>query len=308
MSYTVITTADGTLSCHDVETGELMHNRAGAYTEALKNYAEPCNALELVEGTGGIRLLDACYGLGYNTWVLADYLLKTTTRPFTMYVIAIEKSVDILQVSPQIFAHPYFDSLKSKIPTLEHNIYYRTFECLSDTKGDSKNEYHFSMDVVNGSRIDLTLFVDDLRHRLPKVSGSIDLVFHDAFSAQKMPELWTVDLFREYYRLLEPAQGSVLTYSAAAAVRGGLRETGFHIGKTMPLGAKHGGTKASLSPCGETLSDHEQTYLLTQAGIPYRDSGLNQARAEILRTRQLEQASSQRPSGTAIRKLLNTKE
>lgn len=301
MTFTAVTTADGTLSCHDSETGEWCHNRAGAYTEALKNYAEPSLASKLANKTGRIQLLDACYGLGYNTWVLLDYLLKTVTRPFTLSVVAIEKNPDILDFLPQVLAHSTFDHLKNKIAPLEHNIYYRTLRCINDTKQSLKTAINF----VDGSRLELDLFVEDLRYRVPLLEPGFDLVFHDAFSAQKMPELWTCDLFSEYHRLLKPNQGQLLTYSAAAAVRGGLLEAGFLIGKTLALGAKNGGTIAGFSSCGESLNETELAYLQTLAGIPYRDSQFSFSRKQILLQREQEQAASNRVSGNSIHTKFN---
>jgi hypothetical protein len=308
MTFTVVTTADGTLSCQDSETGEWMHNRAGAYTEALKNYVEPSKTVELAEENGEIRLLDACYGLGYNTWVLMDYLLQKVERPFTLKVVAIEMSSEILRLSTQIFEHPSFDHLNFKTHGLEHNIYYRTLRCVLDTKGEVENEFQFTIDVANGSKIELTIFIDDLRIRIPKLSGPFDLVFHDAFSAQKMPELWTVDLFQQYHRLLEKRQGKLLTYSAAAAIRGGILEAGFpYIGQTTALGAKHGGTLAGFQSAGSVLPELEMDYIKTRAGIPYRDPAFASSRDDILHRRQQEQECSGLPSGTIIRKALKQK-
>lgn len=81
-----------------------------------------------------IRLLDACYGLGYNTWVTADFLLRHVNEPFTLSVVAIERLPDIIQESPLIFDHPSLSFLKSKLSPSEHNIYYRTLRCILDNK------------------------------------------------------------------------------------------------------------------------------------------------------------------------------
>lgn len=129
-----VTTEDGSLSCRDAETGQLCHNRAGAALEALRNYAHPSGAQALARNRREIRLLDACYGLGYNTWVLIDYLLRDSSAPFSLSVMAIERKPDMLRESPRILEHPSLDALKSKISPSEHNIYYRTLQCLLDNK------------------------------------------------------------------------------------------------------------------------------------------------------------------------------
>jgi hypothetical protein len=309
MQFTLVTTEDGTVSCLDAETGELCHNRAGAYTEALKNYIEPSGLVDLARRTGEIRLLDACYGLGYNTWVLANELVKQLDSPFALSVVAIEKNPEILSFLPHVLEHPTFDPLKSKTDLKEHNIYYRTERCNINTKGLAFSDPDIVINVASRGRIEIRFLLEDLRHSIPKLSPGFDAIFHDPFSPQKMPELWTAELFREYYKLLESRQGCLLTYSAAAAVRGGLQESGFQVYKTMPLGRKSGGTLASMAACPGNkfitpLSEHEQAYILTRAGIPYRDSGLSGARAEILQNRTEEQNYSNRPSGSSAKNML----
>jgi tRNA U34 5-methylaminomethyl-2-thiouridine-forming methyltransferase MnmC len=306
MTFELVATADGSLSCRDSETGQLCHNRAGAYTEALTHYAIPSEAIALAEQQGEIRLLDACYGLGYNTWVLADYLLKAVPSPFTLSVVAVERSADIVGFLPQLFEHPTLDDLKNKIDASEHNIHYRTQSCCFNTKDPPENGQQYVIDVADGRRIQFELILGDLREEVPRLEkGDFDLIFHDPFSPQKMPELWTVDLFRHYHRLLQARQGRILTYSGAAAVRGGLREAGFAIGKTQALGAKTGGTMAWIptveSPESlESFEAWEWEYLQTRAGLPYRDETLCHAREDILQRRETEQAQSSRPSGATI--------
>jgi hypothetical protein len=320
MPFQPVYTTDGSLSCLDTETGELCHNSAGAYTEAVNNYVTPSGLINTLQTQGSIRVLDACYGLGYNTWALINELVQCEfLKPpapeeehsnYAVSVVAIEQSEEVLQWMPRILEHPTFDALKTKITPREHNIYYRTQECYSNTKEGVPFPQNFAINVASILSINLELWIDDLRTIVPRLSGEFDAVFHDPFSPQKMPELWTINLFREYFRLLSPRQGCLLTYSAAAAVRGGLIEAGFNIAKTQGLGAKGGGTVATIGPVKDhTLSpllpfdEWELEYISSRAGIPYRDAHLQQSRNIILNARKAEQAASDKPSGsTALKK------
>ena len=302
---TPITTADGSLSCFNAETREAYHNKAGAYTEALENFVLPSGVLQKAVGADLIRILDPCFGLGYNTWVLLDELLKLSEPPRQIYITAIENEPDILEIVPEALNSPLFHPLKAKIPALWHNTYYRTQEGVSQKSGSNTTPVVFS---VQGCSVTFELFLNDLRACVPALKGPYDVVLHDAFSAQRMPELWTVDLFRQYYRLLAPVKGSVITYSSAGAVRGGLVEAGFKLGKTRALGEKNGGTVAYLSEClppgSEALNKTEEYYLETRAGIPYRDYDLMNSAAMIITSRKREQHDSQRPSGAETRSKL----
>ena len=195
--------------------------------------------------------------------------------------------------------------------SFDHATYYRT---------QTEIPLHFSAEARLSSEktisVGFTLYQDDLRNVVPRLPGPYHTVFHDAFSPQKMPELWSVDLFRHYHRLLAPCEGTVITYSAAAAVRGGLLEAGFSIVKTRPLGEKSGGSLAytthrSVCTAPYTDSDNimplneiEQAYLKSRAGIPYRDPDLNQSRQLIVSNRKVEQSTSSRSSGARLRALL----
>lgn len=302
MRYTLVLTEDGTPSCLDAETGELCHNRAGAYTEALKHYTEPSGLTRRVRETGSIRLLDACFGMGYNTLVLLNEILKDPPDRFSVTVIGVEASKEILSHMPRVLQNGMLDALDSKTGLSEHNIYYRTQPCLPDTKGWGGERAYFVMDVAEGCRIELEILVGDLRQVIPSLGGEFDAVFHDPFSPARMPELWTIDLFREYARLLRKPEGLLMTYSTAAAVRGGLQEAGFRVFKTPALGHKTGGTLAGFQEAlGLPLDEREMAYMASRAGIPYYDDAFALTAQQVRDKRQLIQGQSSRPPGNAIR-------
>jgi tRNA U34 5-methylaminomethyl-2-thiouridine-forming methyltransferase MnmC len=328
MTLQLTPTADGSWSCLDDDTGQLCHNRAGAYTEALSLYVRPSGLLDLVLQQSHIQVLDACYGLGYNSWALINELIALSESPhflqaakmsqlnfpITVSLVCIERRSEMLHFLPQVLEFPTFDTLKRKIGMSEHNAYYRTLTKESSWEEDKSNPLRFIFEVTPYWRFEITIWIDDLRIRVPQLTESFDAIFHDPFSPQKMPELWTVELFEHYNRLLEAQCGKLLTYSAAAAVRGGLREAGFEVAKTPALGSKNGGTIAWLSawPMAPDSALHpitaipmeawEKDYLQSKAGIPYRDPGLGSSRIEIIEQRQIEQQSSTRPSGSIILK------
>jgi len=327
MTLQLTPTADGSWSCLDDVTGQLCHNRAGAYTEALSLYVRPSGLLDLVLQRSHVQVLDACYGLGYNSWTLINELIALSETPhflqaakmgqlnfpITVSLVCIERRSEMLRFLPQILEFPTFNTLKQKIAMSEHNAYYRTLIEESSGYKDKSNPLCFVFEVTPYWHFEITIWIDDLRIKVPQLTESFDVIFHDPFSPQKMPELWTVDLFEHYNRLLTHQCGKLLTYSAAAAVRGGLREAGFEMAKTPALGNKNGGTIAWPGKTGAPYSAWppitaipmeawESSYLQSKAGIPYRDPGLVSSRNEILAHRHTEQESSSRPSGAGILK------
>jgi tRNA U34 5-methylaminomethyl-2-thiouridine-forming methyltransferase MnmC len=281
-----IITEDNSLTCFHSETGELYHNRAGAFTEALKNYVEPALAVSDALKCGRLDVLDACFGLGYNTFVLLKEL-QNRGQACHVNVLALDNDAAILSLLPDVLQDARFD-------TLRHST------------GAAFVDPHFgNYEFVLGEQGQLTVAIKlqqaDLRAEVPCLTQSFDLIFHDAFSPSKVPELWTVDLFKKYFHLLRDRHGALLTYSAAPAVRAALRLAGFDIYATCPVGEKSGGTialvsnKQSAPACAILLTPDEEAKLRRRSGVPYRDPALSAARQEILAARNQEMLLMESP-------------
>lgn len=287
MSNLLIPTEDGSLSCRDPETGELYHNRAGAVTEAIENYLRPSFAVDVFRRNGCLNVLDICFGLGYNSWVLLAALAAVAGLSGNVSILAIEADSEILNYLETVLQNPQFESLKGK---------FEKIPSVGKTLG------RFSQNIECNIEIRLC----DLRKEVPALTGDFDLIFHDPFSPKRVPELWTIDLFQNYHRLLESKQGKVLTYSSASAVRGAFLECGFELFKTAAVGAKSGGTLACIPGAQlqwevlSRLSESELMKLSSRSGVPYRDLGGSDSRADILKRRELEQKSHQHVSNNQI--------
>ena len=66
MVFKKIITADNTETFLNEEVGESYHSQTGAVEEALNKYAVPCKIKELAK-IGSIKILDVCFGMGYNS-------------------------------------------------------------------------------------------------------------------------------------------------------------------------------------------------------------------------------------------------
>lgn len=284
-------TKDGTITQHDAETGEWFHNSAGAYLEAVKNYIEPLN-LEFWK-PDRLSVLDSCFGLGYNGLALIEHLCKHENMRVELELICIEKNREHLSLLPQVLDQSCFASI------INRGELSRFFEDLS--RSDQKiARTRFDIGHIE---INLTFEVDDIRLALPRMverKCELDLVFHDPFSAQKIPSLWTFEIFALYHSLLKEKNGKLLTYSTASGVRGGLASAGFSIYRTVPVGTKIGGTLAacnmdaalqkSIDECLVLNLDQEEIdNMKGRKGVPYRDPDFNLERSEIIRRRQIEQ-------------------
>jgi tRNA U34 5-methylaminomethyl-2-thiouridine-forming methyltransferase MnmC len=73
-------------------------------------------------------------------------------------------------------------------------------------------------------------------------------IFYDAFSPQKNPAMWTLDVFTNLYRLLDPSRPCAMpTYSRSTLLRATLLLAGFFVGVGHATGEKEETTIAANS-------------------------------------------------------------
>jgi len=270
-------TADGSATFYSDEFGEAFHSNFGARQEAELKFVAPTE-LEKKAHQPKVRLLDVCYGLGYNTGTALAKIWAINPRCY-VEIVALEINAN---VAPSAIAHNLHIDWCEPIP---HIL----------TALATKHQ-------VQTASCHASLFIGDARQTIKLVPSDwrADAIFLDPFSPPKCPQLWTVEFIKLVTSCLSN-DGILATYSAAGAVRTALIAAGLHIGSTLPIGRRSPGTIAAhyeLPP----LSLLEQEHLLTRAAIPYRDPHLNDLAAVILQRRQQEQKTSLLERSTHWRK------
>jgi len=260
----VVKTADGTSTVWSSEFGESYHSvSAGAVEESLKKFLIPSHLLYTAQYLDEVQLLEVGFGLGYNFTVTAYHFLKkfpTKKLHYVAFERRINPLVGLLEL-PQPYGEIY-NELKRQLL-------------------EGKTE-------ITIGNVRLILLLGDARKRVKELKGSFNAIYQDAFSPKRNPELWTLDFFRELKGLMDP-KGWLVTYSTALPVRKALKELGFKIFNTEPLGRRSPGTAASLEAQPQEgfriypLSPKEERKLLTSPkAVPYRDPCLCLGREEIL--------------------------
>lgn len=263
-------TGDGSFTFYSAEFGECFHSHHGAYQEALGKFVQP-TLLPKKALQDQVKILDICYGLGYNTAAALETIWQINPNcQVQVYALELNPVVSraaIAQGYLQSWSHPVQAALQALAQDLE----------------------------VQSPHCQAQLLVGDARKTIKMVQDHqflADAIFLDPFSPPHCPQLWTVEFLREVSYCLHP-QGCLATYSCAAAIRTGLIASGFHIGASPPVGRRSTGTVAGheLTEC-LALSVQEQEHLQTIAAIPYRDPTLTDPATAILQRRQLEQKHS----------------
>ncbi len=263
-------TGDGSFTFYSTEFGETFHSHHGAHQEAMGKFVYPTLLPEKAK-QGPIKILDICYGLGYNT------------------AAALET---IWQVNPECQVQVYALELNPVVPRAA--IANAVLQIWSPQVQTCLNTLAQDLEIQSPS-CQAQLLVGDARQTLQTVQQQpflADAIFLDPFSPPNCPQLWTVELFQVLSQCLHP-QGRLATYSCAAAVRTGLIEAGFAIAASPPVGRRTTGTIAglTLTDC-LALTPQEQEHLQTVAAIPYRDPQLIDTASTIQTRRQQEQKQS----------------
>lgn len=271
-------TGDGSFTFYSTEFGETFHSHYGAHQEAIGKFVDPTLLPEKAK-QGPIKILDVCYGLGYNT------------------ALALET---IWQVNPDCQVQVYALELNPVVPRAaiaegrSLTIANAGLQSWSPRVQTYLNTLAYDLEIQSPD-CQAQLLVGDARQTLQVVLKQpflADAIFLDPFSPPNCPQLWTVEFFQLLSQCLHP-QGRLATYSCAAAVRTGLMAAGFAIAASPPVGRRTTGTVAgfTLTDC-LALTPQEQEHLQTVASIPYHDPQLNDPASTILTRRQQAQKQS----------------
>jgi tRNA U34 5-methylaminomethyl-2-thiouridine-forming methyltransferase MnmC len=269
-AFTPQLTADGSFTFFSNEFAESFHSTQGAKEEALLKFAVPCQLAQKAQQPV-LRLLDVCYGLGYNTAAALEVIWANNPE-CRVELVALELDPTVPRTA---IAHHLLNTWSQPIPLL--------LELLATSL------------YVQTSQLQAQLFLGDARETIQQLRQShvqADAIFLDPFSPPRCPQLWTVEFFQQLASCCA-INGRLATYSCAASVRSALLAAGFKIGAISQVGERQPGTVASFTATDlPTLSVRSQEHLRTRAAVPYRDPHLYDPAAVILERRRLEQQES----------------
>jgi tRNA U34 5-methylaminomethyl-2-thiouridine-forming methyltransferase MnmC len=277
-------TEDGSFTFFSEAFNETFHSRQGARQEAFLKFAQ---ATDLVSRSqqSHLRLLDVCYGLGYNTAAALETIWAINPDCHVeVYGLELDATVPQAAIAPAVIAG-WSPSVQEILRAIAHQ-----HQCLLP-------------------RLTASLLIGDARQTiqpLAQMEFQADAIFFDPFSPRRCPQLWTVEFFQQVANCLAPA-GKLATYSRSAAVRSALLAAGLSLG-TIPMQRQRShdwsqGTVAAFDGRGlYPLALMEQEHLKTRAAIPYRDPTLSDSAAEILARHQQEQQTCDRESTSSWRR------
>ena len=191
-----VKTKDDTFTLKSLEYNECYHSSEGALRESY--YKHVSVGFDVVKKKE-IKILDICFGLGYNSFVAILNRPENTK----LKIYSPELDLDLIK-SLKNFKYPKeFEKIKHIINGISENLYYK--------------DKWVEIEVAN----------KDAREYI-KTLKNIDIVYQDAFSPKVNNELWTIEYFNDIKNLLNK-DGVITTYSVATPVRCALYKLGFKL-------------------------------------------------------------------------------
>lgn len=233
----LVVTRDGSHTVYSSRFDQHYHNPNGAVAESRYVFFEQTGLLDDLSDRQHITILEVGFGTGLNFLLLMDYFLSSNSTAQIDYY-----SIEGFPLNSDIAAefnyrdHLAHPEITDKIPDA------------LDSLSDGMNRFSLS------KNIDLHLFNGMFEHFNPE-KVSANYVFHDAFSPDANPDLWTGEVFNKIKKF--SADDVILsTYSAASKAQGALAWAGWKVAKTEGALGKREMILAALD--SGRLSDHKR--------------------------------------------------
>jgi len=271
-AFIPIVTEDGSVTYYNKEFSDYYHSRHGAVREARELYV--LTAMHFFEQTFGhqhseMTVLDACAGVGYNTFSFVEYWRQHRfSGMYDLRILMVDndpKTAELMKTA----AENYKDMQQAASNLFRHGTH---TEIVQGTNGVRQI-------FIKRMQADIRRFYsDEVFFRTIQNSWQFDAVFHDPFTPSRCPSLWCEEFFQSYQRCMKD-NAILITYSNAVPVRAGLFAAGFKVKPSMCPGKKKSGITAYTAGSAKSDALWEAVYLFTSGRLPYRRPEENRPKA-----------------------------
>lgn len=252
-------TQDGSVGLYDEKLDEIFHSKFGAKTEAYEKFVEPV----LIYKDKPIKILDICYGIGYNT--------KCALENFTDIL-----EIDCLEINSELVKKSAEFEYSKKVDKI----------IASNLK---------KPDFIN-------FYVDDARITIQKLNKKYDIIFHDGFAPHKQSVLWSEDFILKIASCAHN-NTIYCTYNHSKPILNALHLAGFTIGKTIKNGKLIGTVASfNPDLIKNKYSEIELEELNTKSAIAYKDKNFKLTHEEIIENREKEILNSNKMTLSQFKK------
>ena len=223
-SYRKIQTLDGSWTLFSEKYQEACHSNAGAHSETIHCYVNALDRFLKNEICEEPCVLEVGFGTGCGFLCTKEYIEKNHPGHKLTFV-SLEKDEELIELFQK-----------------EHSNFQLNL------KESGGNRFW----VWQKGNISLAILMGDATKVFPALSNGVysrmfHVIYQDAFSPKKNPELWETQWFLNVKNSINE-RGILTTYSAASQVRKNLKLAGFAVFSFAGLGDKKESTWASLAP------------------------------------------------------------
>ncbi len=245
-------TADGTATLFSTAFNQTYHSVHGALAEAEHVYVHLSRVRPVLLARGEVSILEVGFGTGLN--LIATLRCCADVAGTLTYV-----SMEPFPVAAQLIEDMSYAGLLSGAAAGWYTSFMRSLAAASD------GELVCAAVRLGDLHVDLRVW-RGVWSSLPDSLTGFDAVYQDAFSPESCPELWTPACFSAVRGRLRDGQGTLSTYSCAAAVRRALTESGWRVQRVQgPPGGKREVLQAICNPQGVAMPGGNEGF-----GVPTR--------------------------------------
>ena len=232
----LVVTRDGSHTVYSSRFDQHYHNPNGAVAESRYVFFEQTDLIEELDKREQLTILEVGFGTGLSLMLLLDYYRDRNS------------STDINYYS--IEGYPLSAGSAKQLNYDEHLRHPGVTEKVTDFfESLEKGMNHY--EPVDGISVHLFFGMFD---DFPEESIAANYVFHDAFSPDVNPDLWTGEVFKKIAKL--SADDVILsTYCAASAAKGAMAWAGWQLARAQGALGKREMTLAALD--AERLGDRK---------------------------------------------------
>lgn len=198
----IIKTSDGSDTLYVQDLDEHYHSAFGAVQESMHIFIKA--GLQTFT-KASLTIFEAGFGTGLNAWLT---YLQSRDSGLKIRYFSIEK-------------YPLPENI---FESLNYSSFLNEDNCIFL----KMHHAHWNEEVKISDNFHLTKIQEDLTAFDFKLLPETDLIYFDAFSPDKQPELWSQTIFDSLYSRISPG-GKLVTYCAKGAVRRSLIKSGFSV-------------------------------------------------------------------------------
>lgn len=196
----VIKTSDGSHTLFLPQIEEHYHSIHGAIQESAHVFITA--GLDHLHNKNNIHIFEVGFGTGLNALLTSEYAEKNNLKIHY-------HTVELYPIDPKI------------VEQLNYKQYNHNFEQIhnSDWEKEIQINKHFS---IHKTKADFSTNSAQI------LTSNYNLIYYDAFSPDKQPQMWTQQIFDNLYQHTTPG-GILTTYCAKGNIRRMLIQSGYTV-------------------------------------------------------------------------------